>query len=352
MRDGRSLILAVALAGLAAPDARAQTPEAPAESPAESPEAAPEAAPEAKPADTPEAPAKPDRSLPPGIEDLTVAEARDRLFVAGRKARFRRATLVERAAIDGLIPVLIDRARRGETRTADLRLTARLAGFVVECWDVHGQRFLVLRERPDDARGAGAYVFRIGEQAAPVILQAPHAYFDVGTGRIAAGMFFGDRRGPRARALFVNTLHRYQRGEPDKRSPADVCHRPDHLFSLATDRALQALPGALVIQLHGFEGEGAPDGVEMILSGGVRETPSPSLAAIADRVRAQFGAGVKLYPTEVDVLGGTTNVQGRLAAAHRSGFVHVEMVKPLRDRLRKDPALRHALARALYGGRP
>ncbi len=312
---------------LAAPLARAQAPEAP-----PMPETAP---PEARPS---------------AALDLTVGDARDRLFAAGREARYRRTTLIERAAVDALIPVLIDRAQRGVERTRDLRLTARLGGLSVETWDVHGARYLALLERSDDPRGAGGYVFRVGE-AAPVILQAPHAYFDLGTGRIAAGMFFGSRKGPRARALFVNTLHRYERGEPERSSRADVCHRPDHLFSLATDRALRALPGALVIQLHGFDGERAPDGVDMILSAGVRETPSPALAAIAGRVRAQFGDGVRLYPTEVDVLGGTTNVQGRLATAHRAGFVHVEMIKRLRDRLRKEPKLRHTLARALYGAR-
>lgn len=326
----RALLLA---ALLTAPLARAQTPEAP-----PMPETAP---PEGAP---PEASSS-------GALDLTVGDARDRLFAAGRKARYRRTTLIERAAVDALIPVLIDRARRGVERTRDLRLTARLGGLSVETWDVHGARYLALLERADDPRGAGAYVFRVGEKAAPVILQAPHAYFDLGTGRVAAGMFFGSRKGPRARALFVNTLHRYERGEPERSSRADVCRRPDHLFSLATDRALRALPGALVIQLHGFDGESAPDGVDMILSAGVRETPSPALAAIAERVRAEFGDGVRLYPTEVDVLGGTTNVQGRLATAHRAGFVHVEMIKRLRDRLRKEPELRHTLARALYGAR-
>ena len=66
-----------------------------------------------------------------------------------------------------------------------------------------------------------------------------------------------------------------------------------------------------------------------------------------------FGAGVVRDGGGPTPAGGPTpEGRPRRRAAHRSGFVHVEMVKPLRDRLRKDPALRHALARALYGGRP
>jgi len=285
----------------------------------------------------------------PSADGMTVADVRTRLFAAGREARFARTTLLERAAVDALVPMLLDRARRGEDRVADLQVMARLGRLVIERWAVHGQVYLALLEPEDDARGAGAYVFRVGERAGPFILQAPHAYFDLFTGRIAAGMFFGKRTGPRAAALFVNTLQRYERGEVRWGSRADVCRRPEHLFSLATDRALATMPEATVIQLHGFDEDGVPDGVEMILSGGQRETPSVALQAMADRVRARFGDGVRLFPTQVPVLGGTTNVQGRIAGARRAGFVHVEMAKAVREALSKTPAQRHRLARALMG---
>ncbi len=287
---------------------------------------------------------------PPG-DGMTVADVRKRLFAAGRKASFARTTLLERAAVDALVPMLVDRARRGEDRVADLQVMARLGRLVVERWAVHGQVYLALLEPEGDARGAGAYVFRVGERAGPFVLQAPHAYFDLYTGRIAVGMFFGARRGPRAAALFVNTLQRYERGEKTWGSRADVCRRPEHLFSLATDRALAALPGATVIQLHGFDEDGVPDGVDMILSNGQRETPSAALQAMADRVRKAFGDGVRLFPSQVAVLGGTTNVQGRIAGARRAGFVHVEMAKALRKSMGKDPKLRHRLARAIMGSR-
>lgn len=281
---------------------------------------------------------------------MRVSDVRKRLFEEGREARFARTTLLERAAVDALIPMLVDRARRGKDRVADLLVMARLGRMVVERWDVHGQIYLALLEPLGDARGAGAYVFRVGERAGPFLLQAPHAYFDLYTGRIAVGMFFGKRKGPRAAALFVNTLQRYERGEVRWGSRADVCRRPEHLFSLATDRFLAAMPEATVIQLHGFDEDGVPEGVDMILSNGQRETPSVALQAMADRVRKRFGDGVRLFPTQVAKLGGTTNVQGRIAGARRAGFVHVEMAKSVRKAMSKEPALRHRLARAIMGG--
>ncbi len=44
-----------------------------------------------------------------------------------------------------------------------------------------------------------------------------------------------------------------------------------------------------------------------------------------------------LFPTTVDELGGTTNVQDKiLRAAGHDGFVHLELSRPLRRRLRDD----------------
>lgn len=349
------VVISTSVAGAepaAAPDAPG-APQAPPE--ARSPDAGPSVPPptEPTPAAPPEAPAAepaaPEAEPAAPAGEMRVADVRRRLFAAGRKARFRRTTLAERQAVDALVPLLLDRARRGDDRVADLMPTARAGRMVVERWAVHGQVYLALLEPTDDTRGAGAYVFRVGERAGPFVLQAPHAYFDLSTGRIAVGMFFGARKGPRAAALFVNTLQRYERGDASPNHRADVCHRPEHLFSLATDRVIEHLPGATVIQLHGFDGESAPEGVDMILSAGVRETPSVGMTATAERVRARFGKGVRLFPTQITVLGGTTNVQGRIAGVRQAGFVHVEMARPLREKLARTPGLRHALARALMG---
>lgn len=297
--------------------------------------------------------APPTAAAPEPTPTLTVAGARARLLEEGRRATFRPTTLIERLAVDHIVPALAERAVRGETRVDDLARAAWIARLTVERWTVGADTFLALIEPPGEVRGAGAYVFRVGAGPRiadpPVVLQAPHAYFDHGTGRVAVGMFFGARDGPRARALFVNTVQRYRRGEPDPQSPADVCHRPEHLFTRATLRAVEALGGGRIIQLHGFEDAGVSRDVDVILSAGAKTPAPPALGAAAARVRAVFD-GVRLYPDQIDLLGGTTNAQAR-ALAGRAGFVHVELSPAARAALRRSPPLRHRLAAALIGGR-
>ena len=41
---------------------------------------------------------------------------------------------------------------------------------------------------------------------ATILLEAPHNFYDVGTGRLAAELFFTKREGARPRALFTNTI--------------------------------------------------------------------------------------------------------------------------------------------------
>ena len=54
---------------------------------------------------------------------------------------------------------------------------------------------------------------------------------------------------------------------------------------------------------------------------------------------------------EVRELGGTRNVQGRLLRERgHDGFVHVELGRPLRERLRNEQELRSSLAACLVTG--
>lgn len=287
----------------------------------------------------------------------TAAAARRALMAPGRTATLRPTTLIERTAVDALVPAIVERARRGEARVDDLAPVAGMAALAVERWVVEGAAFIVLREAAGQERGTGAYVFRVGPVAGPeVVLQAPHAYFDLHTGRIAAAMMF-DPVGPHPRALMLNTVQRYQRQPPTPDSPADVCHRPEHLFSHVTDRALAALGRATVVQLHGFDAAGVPAGTRAIVSEGLDRAPSLRLVALSARIEAALGDGVRVYHRDLTRLGGTTNAQARVVARHAYGwFVHLEMATAAREALRAKRALRRALAAALFapvdGGDP
>jgi len=247
------------------------------------------------------------------------------------------------------------------TSPAALHGLAARAGFTVQAWEVDGQRYLAAIEEETRRTGGGAYVVRVGASTSrPVILQAPHAFFDLGTERIALDLMFAGRSWPRA--LFVNTVHRYLGADGQRRrqsaSPADPCHSPQHLFAVATAAALDVLPGAEVVQLHGFgdDSEETEDTAsaasvaqpQAIVSGGRAAVATPRSQAVATRLREALGVDVALFPTEIGRLGGTTNVQGRAILARGAAeFVHIEMSRTLREQLRRDPAARERFAAAL-----
>ena len=254
--------------------------------------------------------------------------------------------------------------------TRELFELAARAGFTVQGWEVLGQRYLAAIEEAGRRGGGGAYVVRVGASTGtagtagtpgtpgtPVILQAPHAFHDLGTERIGLELLFAGQLWPRA--LFVNTVHRYlgvdglRRRQPA--SPADPCHSPQHLFAVATAAALDVLPRAEVVQLHGFgddseehDDEPGASHPEAIVSGGRAVTATPRSQVVADRLRAALGVEVALFPVDIARLGATTNVQGRAILARGGAeFVHIEMSRTLRDQLRRDPAARERFAAAL-----
>lgn len=292
------------------------------------------------------------------------------------------ATPAERARVIALAQVLrasppasLARADAGQAWAAQ----ADGAGFALELWRVGADApcaaspadalpgagwFWVLRER-GDVRGHGTYVFRAGpdpearHHGATIIVQAPHAYFERGTGALATAVMLAAGAGQAAGVLMTDSLHRYQQASGARskqaRNPADVCHEPTHLFQDVT-AALADRSGAFV-QIHGFAvpGDGTPQGrrrtdhPEIIVSAGSRHGSTLHSTAVADAWAQLFGApAVRRYPEEIDVLGGTTNVQARLLRTRaEAAFVHVELSSTMRARLLASDVERAAWARAL-----
>lgn len=137
------------------------------------------------------------------------------------------------------------------------RARAQRAGYALEHWQVDGDVYLALVEEPMRRRGGGSYVVRLAPSAStPVLLQAPHAYFDTSTGHIAVALFFTSPGRARLRALYMNSMHRYQLETGERRrqeqNPADVCHNREHVFQALTGVAADVLVPLQVVQLHGF----------------------------------------------------------------------------------------------------
>lgn len=269
------------------------------------------------------------------------------------KVRFRPTTLQERAVFSELLPSLLKTAVTGGLPTPDQKALAEQADFTIDVWELHGQRFFAVREKREAQRGAGAYVLRAGA-AQNVVVQSPHAYFDLGTGAIGAELFVCAPEGARPRAFFTNTAHRFKgrpgerRADPDH--PADLAHNGDHLFQVATDLMARALPAVRVVQLHGF-GEKANKGRKRKLSAVVSsgtDAASPYIRNVATRMTEVVGDGVRTYPDETGAFGGTQNAQSRLLQLYPNArFVHLELSANLRRKLRRADDLER-LARALF----
>jgi hypothetical protein len=284
-----------------------------------------------------------------------------------RSEHWRPPSEQQQAALDDLVTVMLGHARRGRMSKRQRRHVTKLA--IVAGLELHTialehdgevEHLWVLIEPLEDRRGLGSYLFRLGaiepkEPNTEYLIQAPHSRHDKHTGNIALSMF-AEADGRPARALFVNSVHRYAQAdgtrgkrEPARANPADPAHREDHPFSRATARVLQAHDLALV-QLHGFERDEQANDPEIIVSSG-RVQPTTADSGTLVRLRAAFPElVVAQFGVDTDRLGATTNVQGQAARTSHRCFVHIEAGEAVRETLRSDRDARRRFAAALFGG--
>jgi hypothetical protein len=241
----------------------------------------------------------------------------------------------------------------GAALTDRLPEAAPPAGFAGRFTD--RSEFWVLAEADDTRRGAGLAALRPGK-GRPFVIEAPHTFFDRGTLDIALAVF--ERL--EARALLVSTMNRVSAGTPDERaeevrkgtSPSDLAHVEKSFYSTAHAELVRADPELVAIQIHGFKDDHVP-GTAAVVS--AAKTRGDAKAVAAALRLALPNMTIKVYPDEVDTLGGTQNRQAELSRAARAPFVHVELNATLRTALNADPALAERFADALgaaKGGAP
>ena len=234
---------------------------------------------------------------------------------------------------------------------------AAVAGDTVQAWKALGfgvtqltagdANWLVLREVPGFCTGQGLYLIRQGV-AAGRLLPVPHGYLDTHTADIAAGLL----QAP-VRAIAFNTVPRHYT-QHGMQIDADLAHREDNLFAALTRAFARVYPAGRLVQLHGFNPAkrktAAGHSAAVIVSAGTA-WPTPASTAVAACLQSLLNDPVRLYPRDVQELGATTNLQGRLlrGLAH-NGFVHVELSRTLRERLRSEAPLRADFAACLYSG--
>lgn len=217
------------------------------------------------------------------------------------------------------------------TLPKDARAHAQSLGFTLttSC-DARGPLW-ALHEADERREGGGLYVLRPG--GLPVCIQAPHTFFDQGTGELALAAF--TELG--AACLFTNTVHRYSEATTGaSEHPIDVAHAPGTLFQAANEGLLEAVRWP-VVQVHGFgpREEVGPDDAAVVSNG----TAQAGRDATATRLRAALATRlaprpVRLYGVDARVLGATTNVQGQAVRARGLAFLHMELSAAVRQQLR------------------
>ena len=194
----------------------------------------------------------------------------------------------------------------------------------------------------------GLYVIRRGA-AQPAILQSPHSFYDLGSGRLTSTLFETGKW----RAAYFNTGHRYgkpgltaaQRPDP----PPDLAHNPYTLFQAATVAAIDALPEPVVVQIHGFRSR---SGEAAVLTPGAALQPSNIHMTLQSRIAPILHEwGPVLGAAARPDLAGRRNVQGRVLSG-KARFLHLELSKTARDGLLSDEPRLAELNAALLEAHP
>lgn len=195
---------------------------------------------------------------------------------------------------------------------------------------------VVLNEKADVRHGRGLFAAR-GEGGTPLMIQAPHQYYDLRTGTIARMLFLESN----AVAAAWNTTHRYHDDD------TDLLHIPDSYLHALSRAFIDVHPGGRILQVHGFSSSNresrAGRSARAILSDGSRYPPA-ALSRLADCLSHRLGIRALLYPRDVRELGATTNTLGAdLRRRGFDGFVHLELDADLRKQLVADTDTRRRL---------
>jgi hypothetical protein len=196
-------------------------------------------------------------------------------------------------------------------------------------------------------RGWGEYRFS-KTATSDIVLQIPHRYSDMHTGKIARLIFAG-------RGIASIALNSVSRRTPVNLNPdlsADMAHLPASFHS-AYGRAFAArYPDGHLVQLHGFDPQKrrSHQGQQANV---IMSTGAPwSNAYLLETQQCFIDQGWKAlrYPQQVKELGGTTNSVGILMRnLGHGGFTHIELDRETRNTLNKHPQQLAAFATCLQG---
>lgn len=263
---------------------------------------------------------------------------RSALLQASQGGHYTQATASELRAARAIFASILAAPERAPAETVLDGLGLRVLAISAP------QPFVLLQEREDNKRGRGFLALRPHSGSA-LMLQMPHSFKDELTRDIGLALF---DEGRAAAAVWNTVPRRYPRG--GTMVDADMAHLDGTYFQVLSEAWSEARPRSYILQLHGFAQDkrrsrvgSAADAI--ISSGG---TPTPEVVRMARCLRQSLVPTLRVYPVEVDELGGTTNRIGQtLRARGYPGFIHLELSRPLRERLAGDAAARKQLLECL-----
>ncbi|WP_371481150.1 hypothetical protein [Kitasatospora sp. NBC_00315] len=233
-----------------------------------------------------------------------------------------------RAVADG-VGRLLD-GRREEAGQTLARVGYRLTEFTEQ---ESGRLVGEIAEAPgpgEAVHGWGRVYLDLSEQASWSV-QVPHPVFDTDTELLGVEVFRATPGG----VMVLAGAHRKAGAD----GSSDPAHRTDTVFAAVADAlAGRGLPG---VQLHGFD-EGSLPGQDTVVSSGTAAA-GPAARLTADGLEQAGFAVCRAWRDKCGHLEGTTNVEGRSAAALGVPWLHVE----LGNGLRTEPAQRAEVVTAL-----
>jgi hypothetical protein len=305
-----------------------------------------------------------------GVRDNMATESLDALLARARdrSGKFVPATPAELKRVAAAVNKLL-RGLAAHKSLAPVRKALAKEHFELVRTRLGSAPALAMVEAGDHRQGRGFYVFSENASERAPIVQVPHSFYDEDT--LPIGLAVASRG---ARALFVNTVHRYASGAPaakggdasPARGPAhldesansaeaaassDLAHQTESVWQVLSECLLARFPASTIIQLHGFADKADPEHLNtaVVVSPSVVKQSETDAVALAARLGSTLAPlEVRLYPRDTKLLGATKNKQAQLSAAHPpAGFMHIEMSRTLRKRLVAESALLESYVRAV-----
>jgi predicted RNA-binding protein YlxR (DUF448 family) len=209
------------------------------------------------------------------------------------------------------------------------------------------EEFILVHEKKGKKRGRGFYLFRLADFK-KLAIQSPHSIDDLYTGEITLELAL---EGKIASAAW-NTVPRNS-DDDDKVGNSDLAHLRESYFTAYARAFARAYPTGNLIQLHGFTKEERKSKAglssDIIVSSGSK-IPGSKAEELDRCLEHDLSGASSLYPLEINELGGSTNAAGIvLRKMGHDGFIHIELSKQMRMRLKDDKKIRGNFQRCIEG---